>query len=126
MYSYNSFHKVLLIFIVIGWAMFHFVSKNNEDLVYDNGNPIRTGEVKEHMNDGPWTWYFKNGKPQISGVFIEGKREGEWKIFDSLGNILMKSNYQKNLLNGEQTYYNTDGTIQKVIFYKNDNIVWKK
>ena len=123
MYSYNSFHKIIVVGLVIAWAMYQFNSRNNDDLKYSNGEPIRTGETLNSKNQGTWTWYHQNGKVQITGAFNVGKREGVWKSFDTLGNIMIESNYRNNLLDGVFIQYGTNGEIIRKDLYKEDKLI---
>jgi antitoxin component YwqK of YwqJK toxin-antitoxin module len=123
MYSYNSSHKIIVVFIVIGWAIFHFVSKKDQVLVYENGNPIRTGQTENNQNEGNWTWYHKNGLKQLSGSFKNGKREGQWIVYDTTGTMILKSNYINNLLNGPQITYGKGEEVLEINYFKNDKIV---
>lgn len=123
MYNYNSTHKVILVIIVIGWAIFHFMSKEDQVLIYENGIPIRTGIIKNNQNEGAWIWYHNNGNKQLSGFFKKGKREGEWIIYDTLGNMIIKSSYTNNLLNGKQIYFSKEGKIVRINYFKDDKII---
>lgn len=123
MYNYNSYHKIILLVIVFGWAVFHFLSKEDQVLKYENGQTIRTGQILNNHNEGNWIWYHKNGFKQLSGSFKNGKREGEWIVYDSLGNIILKSQYANNLLNGPQVGYDKNGKIVELNYYKDDKIV---
>jgi antitoxin component YwqK of YwqJK toxin-antitoxin module len=82
---------------------------------------------------GNWTRLFENGNVYIQGKFVDGNREGEWKIyhktdeggnvcseiifykkdhaeglyqrFHSNGDITIKGNYKEGLKNGQWAYY---------------------
>lgn len=123
MYSYNSSHKIILVIIIIGWVIFHFISIEDQVLVHENGKPIRTGQTENNQNEGNWTWYHKNGFKQLSGSFKNGKREGEWIVYDTLGQMILKSQYVNNLLNGQQVAYDKNGKILELNYFKNDKIL---
>ena len=123
MYASNDFHKIIMVCLVIGWAIFQFRSRSDESLKYENGDPIRTGETENNLNHGIWTWYHENGKIQITGRFVEGKREGIWKSYDTLGNLMIESAYKANLLNGPFKQYSTDGKLVRNDLYKEDKLV---
>ncbi len=123
MYSYNSIHKIIGVLLVIGWAIFQFRSRSDENLKYDNGDPIRTGNTENNLNHGVWSWYHENGQVQITGTFIKGKREGVWKSYDTLGNLMIESTYKENLLNGTFKQFAKDGKIIRNDVYKDDILV---
>lgn len=120
--SSNDFFKLITVFCVIAWAMFQFRSRSEDSLVYNNGDPIRTGGTVNNLNEGIWTWYHPNGEIQLTGKFVKGKREGVWKSYDSLGNVLIISTYKNNLLNGSFKLFDSNGDIEKEVFYVNDKI----
>lgn len=115
--------KFIVILCIIGWAIFNFQGRNEENLKYDDGDPIRTGDTKNNLNHGVWTWYHENGKVQITGRFDEGKREGVWKSYDTAGNLLLESTYRNNLLDGLFIQYAPDGTVVRKEIYKADQPV---
>jgi len=55
---------------------------------------------------------------------INGKLEGELKVFDKEGHVLVKSNYTHNILDGRQEYYYPNGKLSGWKLY--DNGVLKK
>lgn len=65
-----------------------------------------TGQLKsnesylEGLDNGAWTYYFKNGNVQFSGTFKKGVRTGEWKYYHENGKLWKTANYS---LNGERT-----------------------
>lgn len=123
MFAYNSIHKFLIVLLVVFWAVFHFHGRNEKNLRYESGKPIRTGDTRNNLNHGVWTWYHENGTVQLTGSFVEGKREGVWKSYDSLGNLLLQSTYKHNLLNGPLIRYAPDGNILSKEFYSGDRLV---
>lgn len=120
MNNHNSFHKLIVVSIIIIWTIFNFQSRKKENLNYENGKSIRTGETKNGVNNGLWQWYYKNGKVQLSGNFVDGKREGVWKTFDSLGVITSSSNYVDNKLNGDLILYNEKGKVKSIKKFVDD------
>lgn len=125
MYSYNSTHKIVVILLVIIWAMYQFSGKNDEGQFYENGQIKRTGSQVNSLNQGEWVWYFKNGQKQIKGEFDRGKRIGTWEQYDSLGHMTLSSEYKDNKLDGLNTHYAEDGSIEAQEIYRNDTVLKK-
>ena len=123
MYRYNSYHKIITVLVVMAWAVFHFSRRTGNGLYYDNGQIKQTGETKNALNEGTWTWYFENGKVQMQGQFHEGQREGVWYEFDEEGHISSESHYRKNRLNGDYFRYDTTGRVILHQVFKNDTLV---
>lgn len=76
MYSYNSYHKIVVVLGVVIWAVFHFSQRNEEGLYYDNGQIKQTGGTKNSLNEGVWTWFHSDGTVQLQGEFIHGNKIG--------------------------------------------------
>lgn len=122
MYSYNSYHKILVGALLVVWAIYQFSGRTDESPKYGNGQEKRTGEQVNSLNQGIWTWYYENGNIQLRGSFEEGNRTGVWKSYDTLGNLLVESTYENNLLNGMFTEYNSSGEIKHQSIYRADTI----
>ena len=105
MYSYNSYHKVILILGVIIWAIYHFQSNDDNNL-----------------NHGVWTWYHSNGNIQLTGLFIDGKRNGIWKNYDASGSLTSESTYKDDQLNGKFTRYDKSGRVLVQQYFINDQL----
>lgn len=125
MYSYNSSHKIIVILLVFVWAIYQFSGKNDEGQYYDNGQIKRTGTQVNSLNQGEFVWYFENGKKQIKGRFDRGKRVGTWEQYDSLGHLILSSEYKNNHLDGLNTSYSENGSIESQQIYRNDTVVKK-
>lgn len=123
MSAYSDFPKIIAVCCVVGWAMYQFKSRSDENLKYENGDPIRTGETENYLNNGVWTWYHENGQVQITGDFVKGKREGLWKSYDTLGNLMIESHYKNNMMDGDFIQYSPDGKIIRHDLYKEDQLI---
>ncbi len=123
MYSINSPHKIITVFIIILWAIYQFSMRNEDSLYYKNGQIKRVGNQENALNEGTWIWYFPNGVTQLKGQFSEGERTGTWYRYDSTGQVIGVSTYQHNQLNGDWIELSTKGdTIHHQVF-KNDSII---
>lgn len=90
---------------------------------YEDGSYKRTGELKNGLNHGLWTWYFPNGQVQMKGNFEMGQREGVWQTFDSLGNLRVESYYIDNKLNGKMLVFSEDGDTVSAKEFRNDEVI---
>lgn len=124
MYSYNSYHKIITIALVVAWAIYQFSgSQGEENLRYPNGQlKVSGGQVNER-NQGTWTWYYPNGSIQLQGNFENGYRTGEWKRYDDAGQLTMHCTYVQNRLEGLYTEYDPAGNILRQTEYRADTVV---
>lgn len=54
-------------------------------------------DLKNGFKDGSFTEYFENGKEKMTGKFRRDKRDGNWKLYNEDGDLVMKRKYD----NGE-------------------------
>lgn len=124
MYSYNSYHKIITVAIIVAWAIFQFSgSSGSEHLYYPNGQIKVSGTQVNERNHGTWIWYFPDGSVQLKGDFADGDRIGIWKRYSETGHLIMVANYYQNRLDGLYTEYDTSGLIIRQIIYQSDTIL---
>ncbi|TNE78726.1 MAG: hypothetical protein EP332_13180 [Bacteroidetes bacterium] len=68
-----------------------------------NNKPHGIWEYKLYEPDGLVVTYYAQ--------YDEGKKVGTWKYFDNTDRICLQINYRNNILHGNWTEYNEDGTI---------------
>jgi antitoxin component YwqK of YwqJK toxin-antitoxin module len=97
------------------------VKNGNFKITFENGNLIMKGNIVNDMNEGKWVyfypsgelesegnfklnkpdsvwvWYFPGGKVKEKGIFVNGLREGNWKMWDELGNVSMEYEYKNGV-----------------------------
>ena len=85
-----------------------------------------SGEVKDESNyrngrrHGDWNFYFRSGKIRFIRPYKYGNKHGEWIGYYESGQIKWREVYKDGYIkDGVYTYYNEDGSIEKVIEYKN-------
>jgi len=54
-------------------------------------------ELKNGFKDGSFTEYYENGKEKMTGKFNLDKRDGNWRLYDEDGDLVMRRTYD----NGE-------------------------
>lgn len=102
-----------------------------------SGNPLTLGMYKEGKKHGKWTTYFllenqihtekqfvqdsltgkytkyfENGRVNISGEFLNNKKEGDWKWFDKQGGKDMEGQFVKDQQSGNWIYYYPSGKVR--------------
>lgn len=61
-------------------------------------HPLYTGNVKKHRLNGAWKSWYPNGKKMDQGFFRDGIPDGEWKHWDSTGQLLAIRHYSADKL----------------------------
>lgn len=97
--------------------------------ITDSGNfTIRDGGgrrlnivLKSGVIDGTYSEYYANGNLFISGKYVDGQKEGEWKTYSEAGKVWKKYQYKNDLLNGKFiSYYTNTGREESVANYRDD------
>lgn len=96
-----------------GKIHYEYIYKNNAPIsikFYDKtGSVIYTSEVKQDKLDLKYT--YPTGELAYTGIFKNGKKEGEWKYYYKNGNLKMIENYKGNKLNGKYLTYFENGSL---------------
>lgn len=90
---------------MVGGSMFYDNGQPTAELIFDslgnvssgiyfheNGNLRSRGAVSKRnskIKDGRWDYFHYNGALKETGEYIDGKKRGNWEMYDSLGNQTM-------------------------------------
>ncbi|WP_185094425.1 toxin-antitoxin system YwqK family antitoxin [Marivirga tractuosa] len=77
--------------------------------------------------------YYESGELRYTGQKVEGKRQGEWSVYDKDGNVIEKLTYSNDSLNFRQTFIDGNLAIEEEltdsikhgelrIYYENGNL----
>ena len=66
------------------------------------------------------TYYWKNGKIQCKGAWLDGTEQGLWTYWDSLGNKIQESTFLRGRLNGKNCIYKNGIKIQESTYVLNE------
>ncbi|MBO4778801.1 MAG: hypothetical protein J5588_09965, partial [Bacteroidales bacterium] len=66
------------------------------------------------------TYYWKNGKIQCKGAWLDGTEQGLWTYWDSLGNKVQESTFLRGRLNGKNCIYKNGIKIQEATYVLNE------
>ena len=70
---------------------------------------------KNGIFNGHYESTYANGRMKAQGNFVDNQRVGEWKVWDSLGNLRMTRNYINNNAFTISTAYNTQNEAVSVV-----------
>jgi len=88
---------------------------------WPNGNVRSKGEIKNSWNEGLWTFYDENGEKYSEVEFLSGLITGAAKRLYNNGTIRTYT-YQKNIKQGESSFYDTSGKLLQICNYTNDSL----
>jgi antitoxin component YwqK of YwqJK toxin-antitoxin module len=68
------------------------------------------------LRQGPWVERHESvrGEPgyEEEGPYLNGRKEGEWRMFNLMGDLVGVENYRWGLKDGQARYLNADGTVR--------------
>lgn len=65
----------------------------------------------EDLNDKVLTDAYENGQNRFEASLKNGLKDGSYKEYDSLGNVIVKGHYKKNEKTGVWKFYDSDGNL---------------
>ncbi len=72
---------------------------------------------QNNLKQGPWVTHVESlrGEPgyEEEGVYKDGKKEGAWRMYNLMGDLLAKENYKWGYKNGNCSYYNLYGIVRE-------------
>lgn len=68
------------------------------------------------------SFFQTNGNKLSEGVYIDGKRDGEWKYYAVNGYLSSTENYKDGVLEGKYTSYHPSGKVKSEYTYKEDKL----
>ncbi len=102
----------------VDWSrLFLPVELDEIDTVKKMSTPEKEEEIKiddifpEDLTDKKLTETYANGQNKFEVPLKNGLKEGMYKEYDSLGNVLVKGRYKKNKKSGVWKYYTNDGDL---------------
>jgi len=81
---------------------------------YDSGQLKIEANYKNYKKDGLFQHWFESGQLYHQCYYVNGEFNGENKSWYSNGNKRHEGLIIGNTMVGEQTYYNIDGSIEKI------------
>lgn len=80
-----------------------------------NGDTLNRVDMKG-LKQGPWILKYDKirGEPgfEEEGIFVNDRKEGEWRMFSLIGDLIGTENYRWGLKDGVCQYFNLDGQLR--------------
>jgi hypothetical protein len=109
----------------------HFVSKQNNDSVYEkqyykSGKLFIEGAMVGERRQGKWVAYYENGKTWSVGYFKDGLKHGSSDVYYENGKLRYIKNYEQDVAVGLWKFYDEQGTLLGEVMYENGKILWQE
>ena len=90
---------------------------------YDKGILWGIGNTdKDNEFQGPWEFYFDNGKLKSKGNFIDNEKDGQWFFYNKNGTQSSEYSFKANERDGAYTEYDGDGYKTETGSYKDKKL----
>ena len=76
--------------------------------------------------NGSWEQYFENGTKRLSGNYLNGKREGEFRSWNAEGKPSIQGFYKNGVMHGKWKYFDQNGEVDIVVVYNNGVMEYNK
>jgi len=110
--------KLTNMLLIIGFTCMFSLMANAQLKDYKiAGNGDTLNRVDMHgQKQGPWVVRYESvrGEPgyEEEGQFRNDRKEGEWRMFNLMGDLVGIENYRWGLKDGQAQYLNPDGTVR--------------
>ena len=72
--------------------------------------------------EGVWKKYYEDGKTRQEAFHLNGKLEGDYKVFTDEGKPFIEGKYKEDKKAGIWYYYTSTGAIEKIEKYRDGNL----
>lgn len=108
-------HTLVLGLLLIGLFLNGWGQDENKTF-YDNGQVMTEGAYNASGKpDGPWVYYWSNGKKQREGTYRNGHPIGAWKEWYENGQVKASLSFllsgSETVKNGAYTMYHENGKV---------------
>jgi antitoxin component YwqK of YwqJK toxin-antitoxin module len=98
------------------------------DFYYPSKKVQMTGSYSKiegslEIENGFFQYFTKGGIKTSSGVFIQGKKEGNWKYFYPNGSVFQSWNFKDNKSNGNCFTYYENGRVMRKEAYRMNKLI---
>lgn len=90
---------------------------------YPNGELKSKGDKDAGLSVGTWVFYDKKGRKEWRYEYEKDVKFGCAEKFDTLGNVIEELFFVNGILQGEKTWYYSDGSIRKTVKVENGEYV---
>lgn len=86
---------------------------------FASGKPEVSFHYADDLRDGPYKSVYENGKTRLEGLFRNGNREGEWREYYPSGQLRSLVSYRQDNQDGQARYYHENGKpdVQQTFLY---------
>lgn len=122
-YFGNNIIKSLESFDPAGKCVSHidFTGKSEYIMPYMDGTVRAKGEFGCNELNSTFTFYYKNGKPEVENQYLHDSRHGVFKAYSTSGAVIRTGSYEFGNKTGNWKYFYENGNLSRNIFYKNNN-----
>jgi antitoxin component YwqK of YwqJK toxin-antitoxin module len=96
----------------------------------DKADTLKLPRARRHVTlysdnsvvaDGLYTEWYPNGQKSLEGEYVDGLKQGPWKVWYENGKLCRTENYLNGKLDGSWKIYHDDGTLKAEETYRDNN-----
>jgi antitoxin component YwqK of YwqJK toxin-antitoxin module len=105
---------VIVSILLIGFFLFQINKgfSGFKTFNYESGNKMSEGEIRNSKENGKWTYWYENGKIQLTCFYLDGLPDSLWQWFDETGSLSRIGNYKKGVEHGVWINYYANGIVR--------------
>ncbi len=92
----------------------------------ETGRPSELTDYKNGHKNGRWIKYFPDGKVSTSGTYVNDTLQGDFRVYDINGTLIVRGQYKNALQDGVWLTYDTLGNLQSKEVFHNGFVESKK
>lgn len=81
------------------------------------------GTLKNNRRDGVWKAYFENGYVNTDAFYVDGKKHGDYKVYQENGSLLYAGHYNMGICDGVWIFYDDAGKEERKITADSNTVV---
>lgn len=80
---------------------------------HPNGTIRTTGSFESRVRDGEWQSFYENGNPWSEHHYVNGKKDGLYKVWYENGQLRILGQYQAGKEIGNWQFFDENGNLSK-------------
>ena len=90
---------------------YDFIRNGRTVNYHENGQKYFEFNFTNNLRDGKYECLYDNGQKQITGLYIDGKREGLWTYYNFNGQKCEEINYVNSVRHGKYDLWDENGKM---------------
>jgi len=116
-FNINTAKKIILLFIAVQFILFNANAQYKSYKISPRGDTLNAID-NNGLKQGKWVIHVDplRGEPgyEDEGIFVDGKKEGHWRRYTLMGDLIAYENYKNGDKDGKSEYFTNLGDLIRV------------